>query len=75
MIKDTDSVIAEFQKVVNMTAKELKSWLETEESQAVGQKKEKESIGHQSGQKIVTILQKKRKSIYGRRYFSHEESH
>jgi DNA topoisomerase VI subunit B len=59
MSKDTESAIAEFQQVVNMTAKELKSWLETEKSKAVGQKKENESIGHQSGRKIIEILQKK----------------
>jgi Protein of unknown function (DUF3140) len=57
--KDVDSAIADFRKVINMTHKELKSWLETDESQAVGQKKEDESIGHQSGRKIVEILQKK----------------
>jgi Protein of unknown function (DUF3140) len=58
MSKDTKSAIAEFQQVVNMTPKELKSWLETEESKAVGQKKEDESIGHKSGRRIIEILQK-----------------
>jgi hypothetical protein len=60
MRKEAEPAIVEFQQVVNMTAKELKSWLETEESQAVGQKKENESIGHQSGRKIMEILQKKK---------------
>jgi Protein of unknown function (DUF3140) len=59
MSKDTDSAIADFQQVVNMSSKELKSWLETEDSQAVGQKKEDESIGHQSGRRIIEILEKK----------------
>jgi Protein of unknown function (DUF3140) len=59
MSKNTDSAIAEFQKVVNMSSTELQSWLETKESQAVGQKKEDESIGHQSGRRIIEILQKK----------------
>jgi ribosomal protein L11 len=59
--KDVKSVIEEFQSSVNMTAKELKSWLETEESQSVGQKKEDdESIGHKSGRHIIEILQKKK---------------
>lgn len=59
MSKDAKAAIAEFQEVINMTPKELKSWLQTEESQAVEQKKEEESIGHQSGRKIIEILQKK----------------
>jgi Protein of unknown function (DUF3140) len=60
MSKDAETAIAEFQQVVNMTPKELKAWLDTEESKAVGQKKEDESIGHQSGRRIIEILQKKR---------------
>jgi hypothetical protein len=43
-----------------MSAQELESWLETEESQAVGQKDgDDESIGHKSGQQIIQLLQKK----------------
>jgi hypothetical protein len=59
MNKDAKAVITEFHQVVNLTPKELKAWLETEESQAVGQKKEDESIGHQSGRRIIEILEKK----------------
>lgn len=33
-----DTTIDEFYDVVNMTPKELDSWLDTEESQSVGQK-------------------------------------
>jgi Protein of unknown function (DUF3140) len=58
MNKDAKAEIAEFRQVVNLTPKELKAWLETEESQAVGQKKEDESIGHQSGRRIIEILEK-----------------
>lgn len=58
MSKDVSSTISEFRQVINMLPKELKTWLETEESKAVGQKKEDESIGHQSGRKIVEILHK-----------------
>jgi len=54
------TIIAKFKEAVNMSPKELETWLETEESQEVGQKKVgNESIGHQSGQQIVEILHKK----------------
>jgi hypothetical protein len=54
-------VIDEFYSSVNMTAKELKSWLETKESKSVGQKEgDDESIGHQSGRYIVELLQNKK---------------
>lgn len=60
MSKDTKSVIDEFHQAVNMTPKEIESWLKTSESQEVGQKDgENESIGHKSGQKIIEILGKK----------------
>jgi hypothetical protein len=49
---------AEFQDAVNMTASELEKWLGTDESKSVGQKSSGggESVGHDSGRKIVTIL-------------------
>ncbi len=60
MSQDIKTTIDEFHKVVNMSAQELESWLETEESQAVGQKDgDDESIGHKSGQQIIQLLQKK----------------
>ena len=51
----------EFADAVNMTAAELKRWLETDESKAVGQKSDGggESTGHESGRHIVRILEKK----------------
>ena len=61
MSKDTKSVIDEFHQVVNMTSKELESWLNTDESQEVGQKDgDDEAIGHKSGRRIVELLQKKK---------------
>ncbi|KAB8335026.1 DUF3140 domain-containing protein [Scytonema tolypothrichoides VB-61278] len=61
MSKDVKSVIDEFYSSVNMTAKELKSWLETKESKSVGQKQgDDESIGHKSGRYIVELLQNKK---------------
>ncbi len=62
MSKDTETVIKEFDDAVNMTAKQLESWLKTEESKSVGQKKDgdDESIGHKSGKHIIEILEKKK---------------
>jgi hypothetical protein len=42
---------------VNMTAKELEDWLQTDESKAAGQGSG-ESTGHKSGRRIVEILRK-----------------
>lgn len=52
----------EFKEAVNMTAGELKKWLETEESRSVGwhdKEHPHESVGHESGRHIVRILGKK----------------
>lgn len=54
-------VISDFKQAVNMTPNQLESWLTTEASQEVGQKNgNSESIGHQSGKRIVELLHKKR---------------
>ncbi|MGK5684504.1 DUF3140 domain-containing protein [Actinoplanes sp. URMC 104] len=52
----------EFHEAVNMTAGELEKWLRTDESQEVGQKSSEggESVGHDSGRKIIKILGKKK---------------
>lgn len=61
MTVDAKSVIEEFKQTVNMTAGELNSWLQTEESKAVGQKESgHESIGHQSGKHIVELLSRRK---------------
>ncbi|OIN58060.1 DUF3140 domain-containing protein [Arsenicibacter rosenii] len=59
--KEKKDIRAKFEALVNMTPKQIESWLKTDESKAVGQKKgdSTESIGHQSGEKIIHILQKK----------------
>ncbi|WP_258177491.1 DUF3140 domain-containing protein [Streptomyces solincola] len=50
-----------FGEAVNMTAGELEKWLETDESQAVGQKNGGgESTGHASGRRIVELLRAKK---------------
>ncbi|HEY9850196.1 MAG TPA: DUF3140 domain-containing protein [Leptolyngbyaceae cyanobacterium] len=60
MAKSTKTVVQEFKESVNMTGKELESWLKTDESKEVGQKDDgKESIGHESGRHIIDILHKK----------------
>ena len=45
----------DFKEAVNMAPKELEDWLETEESKSVGQSDGGESVGHQSGRRIVKI--------------------
>ncbi|MFN3950088.1 DUF3140 domain-containing protein [Microbacterium sp.] len=64
MSTDDDQTRADFDDAVNMTASELKKWLDTDESKAVGQKKNGgESTGHESGRHIVRILEKKKADV------------
>ncbi|MEU8820969.1 DUF3140 domain-containing protein [Actinoplanes sp. NPDC048796] len=60
-----DDVHAEFSSAVNMTAGELEKWLKTDESKDVGQKPSSggESVGHDSGRKIVKILGTKKADL------------
>jgi hypothetical protein len=61
MAKSDEQVIEEFDEAVNMTRKELEEWLQTDESKSVGQSDGGgESEGHESGRKIVEILEKKK---------------
>jgi hypothetical protein len=56
---DRQQVIEEFDEAVNMTRKDLEGWLNTDESRSVGQSDGGgESKGHESGRRIVEILQK-----------------
>ncbi len=53
-----------FHEHVNMTAPELESWLETEQSRSVGQRGDgEESTGHASGRHIVAILRSERADL------------
>jgi hypothetical protein len=62
-VEDRD-VRAEFDAAVNMTVSELEHWLKTDESKAVGQHKDGgESIGHESGRRIVKLLRSKRSDL------------
>jgi hypothetical protein len=56
---------AEFKDAVNMTASELEKWLKTDESTSVGQKASSgtESVGHDSGRKIIKILHTKKADL------------
>ena len=56
---DTKETIHDFKQAVNMSATELARWLKTDESRSVGQTKdgENEAIGHQSGRKIIHLLE------------------
>ena len=54
----------EFGDLVNLTPKELEDWLETDESQSVGQKDGGgESTGHEMGRRIVKIKRKKKADL------------
>ena len=57
---DRAKVAADFARAVNMTAAELETWLKSAESRKVGWKGSdgaaKESVGHASGRRIVSIL-------------------
>ena len=65
MTETPGDTYAEFKDAVNMTASELGKWLETDESQAVGQKSADgaESVGHDSGRKIIEILHTKKADL------------
>ncbi|GAA6025573.1 hypothetical protein JCM8202_001675 [Rhodotorula sphaerocarpa] len=63
MTKSDEQVIEEFNEYVNMTPDELRNWLETGDSQSAGWSKDnsgkgEESVGHESGRKIIDILER-----------------
>ncbi|GAB2599149.1 DUF3140 domain-containing protein [Kocuria himachalensis] len=59
--KDSEKAIGkDFEEAVNMTARQMSDWLETDESKSVGQSEGGESVGHRSGRRIVEILEKKK---------------
>jgi DNA topoisomerase VI subunit B len=57
---ENQAILQEFKNAVNMSAKELETWLKTGESQSVGAKDDEsdESTGHQSGRRTVEVLHK-----------------
>ncbi|KAK7743947.1 hypothetical protein SLS62_010409 [Diatrype stigma] len=61
MVKDKQTVIKEFNDLVNMSASDLEEWLKGESSESAGWGKSDgsgETIGHESGRKIIEILKK-----------------
>ena len=58
---DEAKVRREFADAVNMTATELRDWLQSEESRKVGFRRNgaTESVGHASGRRIIMLLGKK----------------
>ena len=59
-----DDVWDDWQQSVNMTAGELEQWLDSDESQAVGQKEDDgEATGHKSGRRIVELLRTKKADL------------
>ncbi len=68
---DHAAIAREFKSVVNMSAGAIGKWLETKESHVVGAKDGKtgtsaggpESVGHQSGRRIMELLGKKHDAL------------
>ena len=65
---DREKVRKDFDEAVNMTASELKKWLDTKESRTVGWKGKDgkgkgERVGHASGRRIVAILGKMKSEL------------
>jgi len=61
MVKDESTVIEEFNELVNMSPSELDKWLKEEDSTSSGWSKDDgsgETVGHESGRKIIEILKK-----------------
>ncbi len=60
MTDDRKTIRDEFRAAANMSPAELERWLGTEESRSVGwtHEGEDETVGHQSGRRIVAIKRK-----------------
>ncbi|ETS65425.1 hypothetical protein PaG_00159 [Moesziomyces aphidis] len=61
MVKSDADVIKEFNELVNMTAPELEKWLKSDDSTSSGWtngNSDGETVGHNSGTKIVDILKR-----------------
>jgi len=61
---EKQEIYKEFKELVNMTPSALQKWLNTEESKKVGwDSGDGESIGHKSGEKIISILHTKKDEL------------
>jgi hypothetical protein len=57
-------IYTDFKELVNISASELEKWLKTDESKKVGwDSGDGESVGHKSGEKIISILHKKKDEL------------
>jgi hypothetical protein len=66
MASDVQETWQEFRDAVNMTPAQLEQWLDTKESKSVGAPKGKsggESVGHDSGRRIVKLLRVKKADL------------
>ncbi|MFC5381431.1 DUF3140 domain-containing protein [Aquipuribacter nitratireducens] len=62
--EDLDDVYGDFNDAVNMTPKELREWLDTDESTSVGDSSGGgESTGHASGRRILEIKDTKKADL------------
>lgn len=63
--EEREQIYQDFKEAVNMTPSELEKWLKTDESKEVGYKDDGagESVGHESGRKIIKILHKKKAEL------------
>lgn len=63
-----DEVYSEFYDCVNMQPKEMEEWLDTEESNSVGDSDGGESTGHRSGRRIVEIKRANKSDLTDSQY-------
>ena len=64
MATDRDETYREFRDAVTMSPRQLEDWLGTDESLSVGQKDgDAESVGHEMGRRIVTLLGTKKADL------------
>ena len=57
-------IYSDFKELVNMPASAIEKWLKTDESKKVGwDSGDGESVGHKSGEKIISILHKKKDEL------------
>jgi hypothetical protein len=56
-----DEALSDFDDAVTMTPKQLREWLETEESRSVGDTRgDSESTGHRVGRRILELREKRK---------------
>lgn len=66
---DPAGIYRDFTEAVNMKPGELETWLETDDSKAVGQHTDGgESVGHESGRRVIGLLRRKRAELTDRDY-------